>query len=178
MNKSDELRDAVAYLPYELARIEQETGKLPDEVKLEPGFFCKWGERGFIHARAVLPLNAIEKGIGFGLWVEVSLDDLKTYLDAESDEDYMKFVVEGKLANQWPGFQNMLGVRVKLRAINPNEKVYIREVYSDITRDALFEVAVRTAADDERGIENIKSLVTAYMADMEEMKRNRVKKAD
>jgi hypothetical protein len=158
------MQDLVAQLPGDLNIYKQENGSLPSDVKIEPGFTCIWQDRYFIHTRATLPLKDIHDGIGFGLWVEISKEDFDRYLGAnENDEDYLKFKTEGTLANEWPGFEDILGIPVVVRAIRADQKVYITEVKIDRPRDPLFEVSLLAQKDDVKIKEQIKNLIEAYM---------------
>jgi len=159
------MKDIVAQLPDEIARYKKVNGKLPDDLDYEPGFFCVWNkERFFIHTRATLPIRDIENGVGFGLWVEVSKQDFNKYAEAQKDDEkYKQFQAEGTLANEWPGFENIFGVKVLLKTVRVNEKVYIREVFLDKPRDPLFEVALLTSSQNKKGKQMIKKLVTTYL---------------
>jgi hypothetical protein len=158
------MKDIVAELPEEIAQYKYEHGNLPENLEFEPGFICVWDNRYFIHTRETLPLLDIEEGIGFGLWVEVTKSEYERYLVAGVDDTaYMKFKTDGILANQWPGFQNILGVPVVVRAIKPDEKVYIIEVKLDKQRDPLFEVALLAQKNDFETKEKIRNLVKAYL---------------
>lgn len=161
------LKDIVAQFPDEIARYKKVNGRLPDDLDYERSFFCVWNKkRFFIHTRATLPLRDIDSGIGFGLWVEVSKQDFNRYVEAqENDKKYKQFQAKGTLANHWPGFENILGIKVLVRTVRVNEKVYIRKVLRDKLRDPLFEAALRTSAQDKKGKEMIRKLVDAYMQD-------------
>lgn len=159
-------QDIVARLPTKVALYEIEHGKLPDNLELDPGSVCIYGDEYFIHTRATLPLKSTKDGIGFGLWVEVDKDTFIRYYDAQDNDDlYKNFRARGKLANDWPGFQNTYGVEVTIRTISLKEKVYITEVHMDKPRDPLFEAALNTQAGDQENIEMIKNLVKAYITD-------------
>lgn len=160
-----EKQDLVAKYPKDISDSFRQNKKLPDGFMIDEGFACAWDDkRYFIHARAVLPLKAFDEGVGFGLWVEVQKEDFMRYIHiGDDDKAYADFKVEGVLANEWPGFEHMKGVRVVVRAVRTNEKVYITEVLD--ARDPLFEIAMRTSADDSEGMKKIEELVKAYAAD-------------
>jgi hypothetical protein len=154
--------DIVADLPTELAVLKKITGTLPSDVEFEPGYYCKWNNRYCIHTRVTLPLKAVNDGVGFGLWVEISKEDFEKYLEAENDDTkYVNIHIRGTLANEWPGFENMEGVPVTVRAISKDEKVYITEVHMDKPRDPIFEAVLLTQRDDDKGKEHIRKLVGA-----------------
>ena len=160
------MRDVSAVYPDSIAEMISLTGNPPTEMLFEPGFICAYEDHYWIHARATLPLLAIENGVGFGLWVEVTKADIKRYQAAtENDNLYQSFITQGKLANQWPGFENIKGAQVTVRTVHLNEKVYITEVSADYRDDPLFEVALNTQVNDEAGISRIRDLVMAYMQD-------------
>ncbi|MCX6706327.1 MAG: DUF2199 domain-containing protein [Candidatus Woesebacteria bacterium] len=160
-------RDAVAQYPDEIAELYKEQGHLPDGVKLEEGYYCNWdNKRFFIHARATLPLKDVHEGIGFGLWVEVSKEDFDKYLGAENDDSkYLQFEASGKLANNWPGFENTLGLKARIKAINKDEKVYIWEVLIDKPTDPIFEIALKMQRENVDLRQRILKLVQAWMHD-------------
>lgn len=157
-------QDIVAELPDEVASYEKEHGRLPDDLKLEPGLICKYNDKYFVHTRATLPLKSIDTGVGFGLWVEVDTDTFISYYEAlEDDELYKDFKAEGKLANEWPGFKNLYGVSVTFRTIKTDDKVYITEVHDIQNRDPLFYSVMLAQADDIEKIKEIEELTQAYM---------------
>jgi len=157
-------KDLVSKLPQEIAVFFKENGKYPDNFKIEEGFVCALeGERYFIHTVAVLPPKAFTNGVGFGLWVEISKDEFMKYINL-SDEEYTNYRVEGKLANHWPGFENMIGAKVIVSTIDPNKKVYITEVLE--VNDVLLRIALDTSSTDEAGIDRIWNLILAYMEDI------------
>lgn len=161
-----ENKDLVCDLPDEMAVYKKEKGQLPEGVIFHPGYVLVIPkQRYFIHTRAMLPLKDIEHGVGFGLWVEVSRDDFGKYNDtAVDDEKYKNFECEGTLANNWPGFMDTLGMKVKVRAISVDQKVYIWQVL-DKPNDMLLETALLTDSQDEKMKERIRGLVTAYVND-------------
>jgi hypothetical protein len=164
-------KDIVAQLPDELAVVEKEKGQLPDNVKIEPGYACLWNDRYFIHTRATLPLKDIDGGIGFGLWVEVSKETFSQYMTTGDNEPaYKDFKTNGTLANNWPGFENTLGIEVTVRTIRTNEKVYITEVHIDKPRDPLFEVALSMQHDDIQMKEKVSNLISSYLEGLENYK--------
>lgn len=75
-----------------------------EEVLLEEGFVAAInGKRYFIHCVATLPITEFNNDLEFGLWVEVSREDMFRYHDVQSNDDiYSKFECEGVLANNWP----------------------------------------------------------------------------
>lgn len=155
--------DVIASIPDEIKNYKDKTGEYPNDIKVEKGYYCIWNDRYFIHTRAVLPLKDFENGVGYGLWVEVKKDDFDKYLEAEKDaEKYKNFQVEGTLANIWPGFENIFGIKVKIKTVNVEEKVYISEVYLDKPRDPAFEVALNTQVGDKEGVESIRKLAYSY----------------
>lgn len=160
-----EKQDVVARYPKDISDYYRINGKFPDNFKIEEGFVCALnGERYFIHTRAVLPLKALENGVGFGLWVEVGRDDFMRYINiGDNDELYKNFECDGVLANEWPGFENMKGTRVVVKTILASDKVYISEVL-DI-KDPLFQIAILTPTDNQQKIEEIFDLVKAYIGD-------------
>lgn len=158
------MTDIVADLPDELDAYKKTHGQLPNDLDFEPGFYCVWeGRRFFIHARATLPLKDI-KG-GFGLWVELSEEDFSKYAQANADDEiYKTFKTEGLLANEWPGFEGMIGTIVVVRTIEVKEKVYITEVKLDKPRDLLFEAALNMQNNDSETKQKLKNLVKSYSA--------------
>ncbi len=157
----------MADLPTDIALFKRDNGKLPDDCKYEPGFYCVWDNKYFIHTRAVLPLDAIETGVGFGLWVELDKTDFDKYMNAvDNDEEYKNFTAEGTLACNWPGFLNMLGVKVTVKTVNLNDTVYITAVQTNQTCDPLFEKALTTKADDKETQQMLKNMVTAYIKEV------------
>ena len=161
-----EKRDLVAQYPKDISDYLRINGKLPEDFEMSStGARCIWGgKRYFVLARVVLPLKAFDNGVGFRLWVEVTKEDHDKLMEAvKSYEAYMKFVCEGTLANEWAGFENMKGTKVRIRPIRKEEKLYITEVLE--TKDPLFEIAALTATDDEKGIKRIEELVVAYVND-------------
>ena len=165
MNTPDApLKDAVAQLPEDIARYQHLHKKLPDGVKLEPGFTCVWNDRYFIHTRAVLPLLDLENGIGFGLWVEVAKEDFDRYSEAvDDDEKYKIFRTDGMLANEWPGFEGAYGLKVVVRTIKMDQKVYITEVLPDHPIDPLLQVSFLAQKGDEKTKESIRNVVVTWM---------------
>jgi len=165
MDTEDKTHDIVANYPKEISDYQRVNGKLPEDLDYERGVFCVWGKaRFFIHVRAVLPLKALENGVGFGLWVELAKEDFNRYVDAlKSDDLYRNIKIEGELANEWPGFENMLGSRVLARCVKLEDKLYITEIHD--VNDVTFEIAMRTDTNDTDGIERIKNLVAAYVDD-------------
>lgn len=158
--------DVIAQLPLELAQYKKQHGKLPEGAELEPNYFCTWNNRYFVHTRATLPLKDFNGGVGFGLWVEISKNDFDTYLAAEDDETaYKNFKAEGTLANEWPGFEHILGVKVTVRTVFADEKIYITDVHIDGMRDPLFHVALLAQSGDSEKKAMIQELVSAYVAD-------------
>ncbi len=158
--------DVVADLPDELAEVVLAQGGFPEGVQFEEGVYCVWDARTFVHARATLPLQAIDDGVGFGLWVEIEPEELQRYVEAVvDDEQYSQFSTEGLLANSWPGFLNTLGLPVKIETIRLSDKIYITEVQLDRLRDVLFETALlaENVADLEQI--DIRGLITAWMGD-------------
>lgn len=138
-------QDIVAELPDEVAAYRSEHGSLPAGMQFEPGVYCVWGKRTFIHTRATLPLLAVDEGVGFGLWVEVEPAEFQRYISAVTDDaKYGSFQTKGILANSWPGFFQTIGLPVKVMTVRMNEKVYITEVSLDRVRDVLFETALST----------------------------------
>lgn len=159
-------QDFVAQLPDELAVIEKTEGKLPENVEFASHYYCRWGDRYFIHTRATLPLRDFDEGVGFGLWVEIAKEDFDAYLAAENDdESYSRFKVNGTLANEWPGFLDMMGADVVVRTVRVDEKVYITEVLGTEARDPLFDYAMSLPSGDPAAREKIMELVTAYVED-------------
>src|SRR3989344_3098244 len=125
-------------------------------------------DRYFIHARATLPLKDTSSELGFGLWVEVDKEDFDRYLRAENDDEkYKSFVAKGKLANNWPGFEDTIGLKVTFRTIFPDEKVYITEVFTDSRTDPLFQIALLMQKHQLELKEQVKSLITAWMKDQQ-----------
>ncbi len=160
-----EKQDIVAKYPKDISDYYRINSKFPDNFRIDEGFVCALsGERYFIHTRAVLPLKALESGVGFGLWVEVSRDDFMRYVNiGDNDELYKDFKCDGVLANEWPGFEKMKGSRVVVKTILASDKVYISEVL-DI-KDPLFQDAILTQVDNQQKIEEIFNLVKAYVND-------------
>ncbi len=159
-------QDIVADYPQEIAAYAQEFGALPADLEFEPGYYCRWQGRAYIHTRATLPLHAIDDGVGFGLWVEIEPSELDRYLEAQqNDELYKQFKTEGLLANSWPGFMDAYGLPVTVRTIRVDEKVYITEVHLDRMRDVLFEVALTAQQADAAMREQILNLVQAWMSE-------------
>jgi hypothetical protein len=143
-------QDIVAELPDEVARYRSEHGELPVDLQFEPSVYCVWGKRTFIHTRATLPLQAVDDGVGFGLWVEVEPTEFQRYISAVTDDNlYGSFDTEGFLANSWPGFFQTIGLPVKVATVRMSEKVYITEVGLDRVRDVLFETALMTETTPE-----------------------------
>lgn len=139
----------------------------------EPGYIQVASYEGkdhyFIHARATLPLKDFHDGIGFALWVEVSKESFGGYLETENnDEKYLKFEADGTLANNWPGFENTFGLKVKLKTINASEKVYIWDVFVNNTTDPLFRIALQMQKHQEDLKNQVKHLVEAYMKDLKQ----------
>lgn len=167
MDTKDKTHDIVANYPKEISDYQHVNGKLPEEFDYERGVFCVWNKkRFFIHVRAVLPLKALENGVGFGLWVEITKKDFSKYAESlENDGLYRNIKIEGKLANEWPGFESMFGSRVTARCVKLEDKLYITEVHD--VNDVTFEIAIRTPAEDADGIEKIRNLVEAYVSDPE-----------
>lgn len=160
-------QDIVADYPQEVAAYAQEFGTLPADLEFEPGYYCRWQGRTYIHTRATLPLHAIDDGVGFGLWVEIEPSEFERYLEAQqNDEEYKVFKTEGLLANSWPGFMDAFGLPVTVRTIRVDEKVYITEVHLDRMRDILFEVALTAQKADLAMREQILNLVQAWMSEM------------
>lgn len=158
------MQDIVAQLPDVLVRYKKEHGTLPLDAKIEEKFSCIWQNKYYIHTRVTLPLLAIDQGIGFGLWVELSQADFEKYLAVvDDDAQYKDFQAQGKLANEWPGFEETLGISVKVRPIRLDEKIYITEVLSDHTLDPILQVALLAQKDDTKIIENVRKVVMAWM---------------
>lgn len=158
-------QDVVARYPKEISDFYLQSGKFPDNFKFEEGFACMLeGEKYFIHCRVVLPLRAFDKGVGFGLWVEVTKEEFEDYVTIEEDDvRYLKFQVLGKLANQWPGFENMIGARVMVRAVSVEEKVYITEILD--VNDPLLQTAILIDSGDEIKIAEMEKMVQSYVVD-------------
>lgn len=160
-------QDIVADFPQEIAAYAQEYGSVPSDMEFEPGYYCRWQGRCYIHTRATLPLHAIDDGVGFGLWVEIEPSEFDRYLAAQqNDEAYKTFKTEGFLANSWPGFMDAFGLPVTVRTIRVDEKVYITEVHLDRMRDVLFEVALTAQQADAAMREQILNLVQAWMSEV------------
>lgn len=166
-DQSTPRQDIVADYPQEIAAYAQEYGSVPSDMEFEPGYYCRWQGRCFIHTRATLPLHAIDDGVGFGLWVEIEPSEFDRYLAAQqNDEEYKTFKTEGLLANSWPGFMDAFGLPVTVRTIRVDEKVYITEVHLDRMRDVLFEVALTAQQADTAMREQIMNLVQAWMSEV------------
>jgi len=160
ISNDNQSRDIVAQYPDEFAELavkDHEQGIwLSGTVGLN--------ERHFIHARATLPLKDIESDLGFGLWVEVKKEDLEKYKEAlDDDEKYKKFEAEGILANSWPGFENTLGIKVKIKTIHLSEKVYITDVFPDNTSDPLFRIALTMQKHQIELKNQVRKLIVAWM---------------
>lgn len=161
------MKDAVAQYPDEIAGLYKKHGRLPDGVKLEKGYCCNWNNKKFfIHTRATLPLKDFREGLGFGLWVEVNKKDFDKYLAAENDDrKYLQFKAFGKLANNWPGFENTSGLKVKIKTVGKDEKAYISEVLIDRPTDPIFKIALDMQKEDVNLKQKISKLVQAWMHD-------------
>lgn len=102
-----------------------------------------WNDRYFIHTRSTLPLKDIGNGIRFGLWVEVSKENFSQYIATGNNETvYKNFNITGTLANNWPGFENTLGIKATVGTVRTNEKISITEIRNDKPRDPLFEAVL------------------------------------
>jgi hypothetical protein len=158
------MTDIVADFPDELAEYKKIHTQLPNEIDFEPGFYCVWNKRYFIHTRATLPLKDIEEGVGFGLWVELNKEDFLRYAKANADDElYKTFKTNGNLANEWPGFQGMLGTPVVVRTVKVNDKVYITEVNLDKPRDILFEAVMNMQKEDIEAKQKLDDLVKRFL---------------
>jgi hypothetical protein len=158
------MEDFVADLPDVVAELKGVSGRLPSDVALEPETACAWKDRRFVHVRVTLPLLDHEGGVGFGLWVELDAADYSRFLAAcEDDARYLAFTAPGKLANEWPGFEGMRGVRVRIRAVRVDEKPHVTEVLLDAGRDPAFEASLRLAPNDQAGKKRLREMVRVWM---------------
>ena len=137
-------------LPEDLVVYQREHQALPEDVEFHAGFACKWGDRFFIHARATLPLMDLDKGVGFGLWVEVTSHDFFRFLSATQDHHlYKTFKFDGALANHWPGFHGACGLKVVVRTVKVDQKVRICEVVANFDEvDPSLYTSLNMSADD------------------------------
>lgn len=176
---ADPRQDIVADYPQEIALYAQEQGALPEDLDFEPGYYCRWQGRTFIHTRATLPLHAIDDGVGFGLWVEIDPSEFERYLAAQQDDAlYKQFKTEGLLANSWPGFMDTFNLPVTVRTVRVEEKIYITEVHLDRMRDVLFEVALTAQQADTALREQILNLVQAWMDEVNGVSRSKQDEQD
>lgn len=158
------MEDFVADLPDVVAELRGVSGRLPSDVTLEPETACVWKERRFVHARVTLPLADHEGGVGFGLWVELDAADYARFLSAcEDDARYAAFTAPGTLANEWPGFEGLRGVRVRMRTVRVDDKPYVTEVLLDAGRDPAFEAALRISPGDQAGKKRLRERVRSWM---------------
>lgn len=165
------MQDVVAEYPDEIIDFQfYNNGQIPEDMEYEKGVYCLWQGRFFIHTRATLPLKDIERGVGFGLWVELTPEDFERYADAlEDDKKYEAFTTKGILANEWPGFEGIIGSEVTVKTVNLNEKVYITEVLVDETNDPLFSTAVSASSENAEIKAQVTNLVHAYIENQEEV---------
>lgn len=156
-------QDYVANLPDALDSYEQTHDFPPEDLRLEDSYYCSFDNRYFIHCRATLPLHETDRGIGFGLWVEVDKKDFDRYLETENnDRLYSSFECVGKLANAWPGFDDTLGIKVKVKAIDTNQKVYIVDVKVDENTDPLLVKALTYKEATPEFLEGARNLINAW----------------
>ena len=149
-------QDLVCELPEEVAIYKRDNGKLP-EMEFEPGYICSWDNRYFVHTRATFPLHDIDNGVGFGLWVEIAKEDYDKYLAAETDDEkYMAFESKGMVANYWPGFKEIYGLIVTIKAINVTEKIYIWEINNPGGVDRTFDEALMIKPEEKDKIETLR----------------------
>jgi hypothetical protein len=130
----------------------------------EAGFTAKTDNgHFFIHCRAVLPLKDIDNGIGFGIWVEVDQSAYEKYVEVvDVDDKYKDFVADGFLAHDWPGFPETEGLKVKIRPIRVEEKVYITEVL-ETPADIALEMAHQMSPDDTHQKELLLKMIQAAL---------------
>lgn len=163
------MQDVLLDYPDEIIDFEFYNGHYPEDMDYEEGVYCVWQGRYFIQTRATLPLKDTEHGIGFGLWVEISAEDFEHYADAlDDDSKYGTFSATGSLANEWPGFEGIIGSEVTVKTLNMNEKVYITEVFIEKADDPLFYNAMNAPTEDAETKQQVKDLVNAYLHDIEE----------
>lgn len=159
------MNDVVAQYPQVVFEYKQDNGEVPTDMHYEEGVICVWNESYFIHVRVTLPLYDHNNGIGFGLWIKVSKEDAKKYIEAlEDDSLYKGFSTTGTLANDWPGFENILGIGVTARTVSLNEKPYVTNVDEDRTRDPLFYIAIRMQRGDSKTLSMVQDLVSSYLS--------------
>ncbi len=167
MNCMAELQDIVAKLPDPILQLIRLGGVEGKDFFVERGFIAQIpGEQYFIHTRAMLPLKDLKNGVGFGLWVSVTKSDFELYRRAvNNDSLYRRFSVVGSLANDWPGFPDTHGDRVRVRTVHLEEKVYITEYLSE-PDDVLMRVALLAQPDDFETKEKIRELAMGYLIDL------------
>lgn len=159
-----------AYTVYAPSEIIRECGmnfQEDDRVVFEEGALAVLDKEHFyIKVVGTIPLRAFEDGLQFGFWVEISKDDFNRFFDAnEDDELYMKYVAEGTLANDWPGFEGTEGLKVKVRPIKLDRGLYVTEV-SEAQANPLFTVAINASVEDDETKQKVKKLVDAFYEDM------------
>lgn len=161
------MQDVTAEYPYEITEFQfYNNDLLPEDMDYEKGIYCIWQGRFFIQTRATLPLKDTEKGVGFGLWVELIREDFERYAEAlEDDSKYQSFSASGSLANEWPGFEGMLGAEVTVKTLNVTDKVYITDIIIEESDDPLFYKAISAPAEDAETKKQVKDLVNAYLED-------------
>lgn len=158
--------DYTLYAPVPIIEVGRDFENNP-RVKFEKGYIASLDDsRFFVHARATLPLKDIDNGIGFGLWIEVSKEDYEAYLATENDDEaYKGYSADGVLAHEWPGFLDSMGLKVRVRTIRVNEKIYVTEVL-DAPEDIALKVALLMQADDQKQKSLVENMVRAYYLDM------------
>lgn len=158
------MQDIVAQYPSLWLEL-QEADELDEtENEFEEGFTARIGDdHFFIHARAVLPLKDLDTGIGFGLWVEVERQDYEKYLKVvDIDEEYKDYSAEGRLAQEWPGFPDTEGLKVRIRPARVEEKIYITEILEKPS-DIALEMALQMSPDDEAQKDMVRKMIMAYL---------------
>lgn len=151
--------------PDEIQQYYFEHGEYPSNFEYYNGLAC-WleGEKYFIHTRVVLPLKAFHHGVGFGLWVEIPQEACEEFLALDLDsENFPGFKTKGKLANQWPPFENMLGANVVVRIVFKADKPYITQVLE--VNDMMLTVMIQTSLDNQERIDQFYQVVLEYMDD-------------
>jgi hypothetical protein len=162
-----ELQDFVAQLPDPILQIQRLGGKEGIDYLFERGFIAEIpGKEYFIHCRAMLPLKDFRTGVGFGLWVNIPKPDYELYLRAVDDDKlYRQFVSDGSLANDWPGFPDTYGDRVRVSTVFLNEKVYITEYLSE-PQDVLMRVSLLAQPDNFETKEKIREMAMSYLIEL------------
>ena len=160
-------QDIVAQLPDPIVQLQRLGGTKNVDFFVEKGFIAKIpkDEGYFVHARAMLPLNDLKDGVGFGLWVQVSKDDFDLYLRSiENEELSDRFSCVGTLANTWPGFPETFGDHVKLKIVQG--ELYITEYLSE-PKDIQMRRSLLAQPDDQETKEFVRNLAMSYLVDLQ-----------